>query len=508
MSSDLPVVIVGGGIAGLATALQLAPVPVRLLSAGPLLSTAATALAQGGIAAALGADDAPALHAEDTLLAGAGLCDPGIVRAVAEAGPGCILDLERWGVAFDLGPDGHRALGLEAAHRRRRIVHAGGDATGRAVLVALAARAAATPSIQIEEGRRVVGLARNGNGAVAGVLVQTASGIETIAARAVVLATGGIGGQFAATTNPRGAIGTGLAMAARAGAALRDLEFVQFHPTAIAVGGDPLPLASEAIRGEGAWLIDDTGERFMATVPGQELAPRDVVARHVAARLAAGHAVFLDVRAALGERFARRFPGATATCRAAGIDPVTQPIPICPAAHYHMGGIEVDGSGRATVDGLWAVGEVAATGLHGANRLASNSLLEALAFARWAARDIAARPAITGLGTPEPLAGLASAAPEDMVDALRRLMTERVGVVRDAAGLRAAVEALSPLAEAPALPRAVRERALVGRLIAEAALARRESVGSHYRRDAAEEELALRMPPATLPGAGRSWPCH
>ena len=508
MQSDLPVVIVGGGIAGLATALQLAPLPVRLLSAGPLLSTAATALAQGGIAAALGADDAPALHAEDTLLAGAGLCDPGIVRAVAEAGPGCIADLERWGVTFDPGPDGRPALGLEAAHRRRRIVHAGGDATGRAVLVALAARAAATPSIHIEAGRRVAGLARNGQGEVAGVIVETTEGVEPIAARAVVLATGGIGGLFAATTNPRGAIGAGLAMAARAGATLRDLEFVQFHPTAIAVGGDPLPLASEAIRGEGAWLIDETGERFMAAVPGQELAPRDVVARHVAARLAAGHRVFLDVRTALGARFAQRFPGATATCRTAGIDPLTRPIPICPAAHYHMGGIEVDGSGRATVDGLWAVGEVAATGLHGANRLASNSLLEALAFARWAARDIKGRPAVTGRFATEPRAGLPGPADEGADEAMRRLMTDQVGVVRDTMGLRGAIEALAPLAETPSLPPAGRDRALVGRLIAEAALARCESVGSHYRRDAVEDELGLPVPPAALPGEGRPLPCH
>ena len=203
-----------------------------------------------------------------------------------------------------------------------------------------------------------------------------------------MLATGGIGGLYAATTNPLGAIGSGLALAARAGAVLRDLEFVQFHPTALALGADPMPLVTEAMRGEGAILVDGRGERFMADVPGAELAPRDVVARAIWRQIAAGQRVFLDARVALGGRFARRFPTVTAICRAAGLDPARQPIPVRPAAHYHMGGVAVTASGRTTVAGLWACGEVAATGLHGANRLASNSLLEAVAFAGWVAADL------------------------------------------------------------------------------------------------------------------------
>ena len=270
--ADAPVVIVGGGIAGMATALHLAPVPVTLLNAGPLLSEAATALAQGGIAAALGDDDAPALHAADTLQAGAGLVEPAVALAVAQAAGQCILDLERWGAAFDRAPDGRLALGLEAAHSRRRIVHAGGDATGRAVLTALVAAARAMPSIRIVERAPAIDLVRDEGGGVAGVLALCGAGTQLLTARAVVLATGGIGGLFAATTNPLAAVGQGLAMASSVGAKLRDLEFVQFHPTAMALGKDPLPLASEAIRGEGAILIDDRGDRLMADVPGQELA--------------------------------------------------------------------------------------------------------------------------------------------------------------------------------------------------------------------------------------------
>lgn len=486
MTAETPVLIVGGGIAGLATALYLAPMPVTLLSAGPLLGEAATALAQGGIAAAVGEDDDPALHAQDTLLAGAGLSDPEVAHAVAARAPACVRDLERWGVRFDRTPAGELALGLEAAHGRRRIVHAGGDATGRAILEALAQAAAATPSIRLVVGCRALDLLRHDNGAVAGVRVQAGAEITDLPARAVVLATGGIGGLYAATTNPLGAVGSGLAMAARAGATLRHLEFVQFHPTAIDVGGDPLPLASEAIRGEGALLIDDRGERFMMDVPGRELAPRDVVTRHVAARLRAGRRVFLDARAALGGRFARRFPSAFAACRAAGIDPALQPMPIRPAAHYHMGGIAVDRTGRSSVPGLWAVGEVAATGLHGANRLASNSLLEALAFAGWAAADIAGQDAAAGSGF-EPRETEPHRALDLIVDPraaeLRRLMSEQVGVIRDARGLQAAIATLQPLAEDPSIGRGLRDRALVGLLIARAALARRHGVGSHYRAD-------------------------
>ncbi|MFD0390654.1 FAD-binding protein [Tistrella bauzanensis] len=268
--------------------------------------------------------------------------------------------------------------GLEAAHSRPRILHAGGDATGHAILAALLVRARATPSIQIIEHARATALYRDAAGGIAGLGVTIADRPATIAAPAVVLATGGIGGLYAATTNPPGATGSGLALAAGLGARLRDLEFVQMHPTAIDIGRDPMPLASEALRGAGAVLIDDRGHRLMAGVDGGDLAPRDVVARAVAAATAQGRRVFLDGTKAIGRDFARRFPNAHAACVAVGLDPVRQAIPVAAAAHYHMGGIAVDGRGRTSIDGLWAVGEVAATGLHGANRLASNSLLEAL----------------------------------------------------------------------------------------------------------------------------------
>ncbi|ODN72294.1 L-aspartate oxidase [Methylobrevis pamukkalensis] len=266
----------------------------------------------------------------------------------------------------------------------RRIVHAAGDATGAAVLAALANAVAATPSIEVREGLLVAGLVEAG-GRIAG--VRLADG-TVLSARAVVLATGGIGGLYRSATSPRGATGRGLAMAARAGAVLRDMEFVQFHPTAIAVAGDPMPLATEALRGAGAILVDESGRRFMADVPGAELAPRDTVARAIHAEIGAGRRVYLDARASVGAAFPRRFPTVDRLCRAAGLDPVNAPIPVRPAAHYHMGGVKVDGSGRSSLAGLYAVGEVASTGLHGANRLASNSLIEGLVFARAIAEAI------------------------------------------------------------------------------------------------------------------------
>ena len=382
-----PVVIVGAGIAGLATALSLAPAPVVVVTQATLATEAATGWAQGGIAAALGPDDSPELHAADTLRAGGGLGDPSIVAMVAAQAPACIEALIGWGVRFDRDPDGGTALGLEAAHARARVAHAGGDASGRRILDSLVAAVRRQPSIAVIEGFRATDLALGEDGVVGLYGIQDGRS-RLLAARAVVLATGGIGGLYAATTNPLGAVGSGLTLAARAGAVLRDLEFVQFHPTALALGADPMPLATEAIRGEGAILVDGRGERFMADVPGAELAPRDVVARAIWRQIAAGQEVFLDARIALGSRFARRFPTVTAICHAAGLDPARQPIPVRPAAHYHMGGVAVTASGRTTVPGLWACGEVAATGLHGANRLASNSLLEAVAFAGWVAADL------------------------------------------------------------------------------------------------------------------------
>ena len=460
------IVIVGGGIAGLATALRLAPLPVMLLAGAKLATGAATAWAQGGIAAAIGPGDAPANHAADTLKAGAGIGDPAIVRKVTESAPAAIDWLAAMGTEFDRDARDVLALGLEAAHGQRRIVHARGDATGFAVLETLIASVRRCPSIEIREEARATDLVRDRDGTVAGLVVDQAGRREFIAARAIVLATGGLGGLYAHTTNPLSAIGSGVAMAARAGAVLRDMEFVQFHPTAMALRRDPMPLATEALRGEGAILVNGKGERFMRDVPGAELAPRDVVARAIWAELVRGEKVFLDGRAIAG--IERRFPSVTAQCRAAGLDPASSPIPVRPAAHYHMGGIMADGSGRTSLPGLWACGEVAATGFHGANRLASNSLLEGLAFARWIADDI--RDGRARKTSPVALPRGTRRAEHD----LRSFTETRLGVIRDERGI---VDAIHRFSEEDG------DRAVVGLLIAASAWSRRESRGGHFRSD-------------------------
>src|SRR5260221_12097347 len=319
-------IIVGGGLAGLMTALRLAPEKVILLAKTPLTEGAASAWAQGGIAAALGQDDEPALHAADTLASGDGLVDPAIAGRIAAAAPAAVAELEQYGVVFDRDAEGRLALGLEAAHGRRRIAHVTGDGTGAAIMQAIVAAVRNTPSITVIEGleaRRLL----VADGAIVGVLAAGPRSACVLASRRIVLATGGLGGLFAPTTNPLGPIGHGAPAAAPARAALIDMEFVQFHPTALDVGLDPMPLVSEAVRGEGAILVDEAGTRFMAGEGRAELEPRDVVARAVARHLADGHRVFLDTRSALGVDFAAHFPGIAARCRAAGLDPAAVPIP-------------------------------------------------------------------------------------------------------------------------------------------------------------------------------------
>lgn len=467
------VVVVGTGVAGLATALRLAPLPVTLLTAAPLGSGTATGWAQGGVAAAIGEDDAPALHAADTEAAGAGLTDPAVAFRVAEAGPGLIGWLVGLGAPFDGDAEGALALGLEAAHSRRRIVRAGGDSTGRAVLETLVNAVASTPSIEVVVAS-ARDLMRDDTGAVAGVLCERDGAVFPLPARAVVLATGGVGALYSSTTNPRGAGGSGLALAARAGAVMRDMEFVQFHPTAIATGADPMPLATEALRGEGARLIDQNGDPVMAGISGGDLAPRDVVARAIFQAQSRGQEVFLDCRGALGARMASRFPTVAGLCAAAGIDPQRRPIPVRPAAHYHMGGVKVDSSGASSVPGLYACGEVASTGLHGANRLASNSLLEALAFAPRIAEAISAGVARSSSLLPGAWPG---AIGTPGTQSLRAVMETHVGVVRDGEGLREAVRRLAEAAGRGC------DAALTGLLIAASALSRTESRGAHWRSD-------------------------
>ena len=489
---DRPI-IVGAGLAGLMTALHLAPLPVLVLARAPLGTGAASAWAQGGVAAAVGPDDDPALHVQDTLAAGDGLCDPAMAERILRAGPDAIAALIGHGAAFDRAASGALALGLEAAHCRRRIVHAAGDGTGAEIIRALIQAVRDTPSITVlddVEARRLI----VEDGRIRGMLAVGPHGAMTLPAARVVLATGGIGGLFLHTTNPPAAWGQGLLLAARAGAALTDIEFVQFHPTALDAGCDPLPLVSEAVRGEGAILIDETGVRFLADLPGAELAARDVVARAVWRHQAAGHRVFLDARAALGDSFARRFPGINAACRAAGIDPATRPIPVVPAAHFHMGGVAVDAVGRSTVEGLWACGEVASTGLHGANRLASNSLLEAASFARWVAEDVVATQSVRLRPLPAPkLPPAPDPAP------VRAIMSEQVGLLRDRDGLREAIRRLPPLAVSSG---AAADPATLGLMLAVAALRREESRGAHARTDfpdhdpAFQHRLSLTLPEA------------
>jgi len=473
--ADRPVVI-GAGIAGLMAALHLAPEPVIVLAKAPLGADCASAWAQGGIAVAVGEDDDPARHAADTLAAGDRLCEPDAVRQITAAGPAALAELVRRGVIFDQLPGGRYKLGLEAAHSRRRIVHAAGDGTGRMITAALIAAVRRTPSITVLEGvdaRRLI----VEDGTVTGVLAVVADETLVLPTTRVVIATGGMGGLYRETSNPLAAIGQGLALAARAGAALSDMEFVQFHPTALDAGLDPMPLVSEAVRGEGALLVDDAGRRIMADYPRAELEPRDVVSRAVWRACADGRRVFLDAHRALGRGFDSRFPGVAAACRAAGVDPSVDPIPVRPAAHYHMGGIAVDAAGRSAVAGLWAVGEVAATGLHGANRLASNSLLEACVCARLVAESVAG----ANLRSPHKVASGAFLLPARAgAESVRRIVAEHVGVLRDRAGLIAAIAALAPLAFA-AGPQA--DPALTGLFVAVAALQRAESRGSHYRSD-------------------------
>jgi len=496
------VVIVGAGLAGLFTALKLAPMHVTVLAAAPLGEGASSNWAQAGIAAAVGRDDSPELHAADTIAAGAGIVDANVARFVTEEAPARIADLVAFGVPFDREADGQFSLSREAAHSRRRIVHVSGDRTGAAIMRALIAKVRATPSIRVLEGYEADELIV-ADGRVQGVrLLRPAAfgngAYEFFPACAVVLATGGVGGLFSITTNPAYARGESIAMAARVGAVIADAEFVQFHPTAIDVGADPAPLATEALRGEGATLINAKGERFMPKLdPRGELSPRDIVARGVFAEIAAGGGAFLDCRGAIGAHFPQAFPTVYALCRAGGIDPVTQPIPVAPAAHYHMGGIATDERARSTVPGLWAVGEVASTGLHGANRLASNSLLEAIVFGARAAADIAALDrngrcmATVNLNrVTRPGHGI-SPDRAVVVARLRRTMTDHVGVVRDAAGLGDAIATLTQIEREARDDRILANMALAARFIAAGALKREESRGAHDRSDFPEPRAAL-----------------
>jgi L-aspartate oxidase len=484
------VVVVGSGLAGLITALSLSPMLVVLVTRSKLGAETSSAWAQGGIAASMGDDDHADLHIADTIAAGHGLCDPEAVRTIITEAPRAIATLERHGVRFDREAGGKLVLGLEAAHGRRRIVHVGGDGAGAAIVKTLTDAVMRTPSITVLEGVEARRLQVNDRG-VCGLLCADATGaLLHLKSTRAVLATGGVGGLYDATTNPTGNFGQGIALAARAGAMLADMEFVQFHPTALDTVQMPLPLVSEAVRGEGAVLLNEKGERVMQAIAGAELAPRDVVARAIASEINRGGRVFLDARTALGSHFPQRFPAIDRLCKQAGIDAVKDPIPVRPAVHYHMGGVATDLSGRSSLPGLWVVGEAACTGLHGANRLASNSLLEAVVMGERAARDIGGTEAmVQGADIATRLPAIASAT------RLRPIVSRHLGLIRNAAGIGEAIAQFLPFALREGTER---DPAIVALLIAVFAANRRESRGAHTRSDFPETAPTAQQQMMTL----------
>lgn len=514
-SIDADVVVVGSGVAGLTAALRCEAAGLTtVVVTKARLDDGSTRWAQGGIAAALGEGDTPEQHLDDTLVAGAGLCDEEAVRILVTEGPDAVRRLIATGAQFDQSGDGGLELTREGGHHRRRIAHAGGDATGaeisRALVEAVRAR-----GMRTIENALVLDLLTDAEGRTAGVTLHVMGegqhdGVGAVRAPAVVLATGGMGQVFSATTNPAVSTGDGVALALRAGAEVSDLEFVQFHPTVLFLGPDAegqQPLVSEAVRGEGAHLVDADGVRFML---GQhelaELAPRDVVAKGIVRRMLDHDAehMYLDARHFGAEMWENRFPTILAACRAHGIDPVTQPVPVAPAAHYASGGVRTDSRGRTTVPGLYACGEVACTGVHGANRLASNSLLEGLVYAERIAADIAA----IGLHArvPQPLPTAERPAhpllPPEARFAVQRIMTRGAGVLRSEASLAEAADRLHRLhadardaldengktAEPGVDTWEATNLLCVARVLVAAARLREETRGCHWREDRPERD--------------------
>jgi L-aspartate oxidase len=480
------VLVIGSGIAGLQTAWRASDHGEVAVLTKRTLKDSATAYAQGGIAAALGAGDSPELHKTDTLAAGAALCDAAAVEVLVAEGPARVRELASAGAQFDTDDSGRFTLGREAAHSRKRIVHAKGDQTGAEVARALIARVQERANIQVLETARALDLIVE-QGRCCGVRANVGGRAIEIIADATVLATGGCGQLYRHTTNPQVATGDGYAIAHRAGATLADMEFVQFHPTALETSENPLALISEAVRGEGATLLNDRGTRFMPKRHKlAELAPRDIVAREIFREQQTGSRVWLDARK-MGRAFGRRFPGILQLCLNRGIDPRKELIPVTPAAHYMMGGIITDLAGRSSLERLYACGEVSRTGVHGANRLASNSLLEGLVFAERVARDAVNQPKLPrvprrGDWEVETLRdrGAAQVAAEE----IRRVMWEHAGISRDAKGLTAARKSLEAL-RSRLTGDMTEELNMVdtARLIVASALKRKESRGGHFRRD-------------------------
>lgn len=477
---DAPIVV-GAGVAGLSVALGL---PRAYVITAPEMGS--SWWAQGGIAAALSSDDSPDEHAADTLAVSGGLAVAEAVDALTAGGPEAIARLVQIGAEFDRDDEGSLLLAREGGHRKSRVVHADGDATGAEVMRALNEAVRASDRVTEISGR-VVDLVRV-NGQVGGVITADGKKRRIYTSPGVILATGGAGRIYSHTTNPPGVSGDGIIIAGRAGARLADLEFVQFHPTALSAGKDPMPLLTEALRGEGATLVDPHGRRFMDQYhPMAELAPRDIVARAIFWQYDHGSGAYLDARSI--RNFHERFPTVTAHAVSVDLDPTTDLLPVSPAAHYFMGGIDSDTSGRTTVAGLWAVGECSSTGVHGANRLGSNSLLEGLVFGASVAADVAT----SGQGSDG-----AVSVPQDALDLpvnpgpaledLRRVMWDRVGLVRTGDGLWEARNAILDLQSVLGRTIAGRNAAELGLMIVMAALRRSESRGGHYRADYPETD--------------------
>jgi L-aspartate oxidase len=501
------VLVVGAGLAGLYTALKLCHRPVTLIASAGTRKGSSSFWAQGGIAAAIGSDDSPALHAEDTIKAGDGLVDETIAALLAHDAAERLQDLVDFGVPFNKDQNGDLALGREAAHQRNRIAGVSGDRAGREIMKCLGRLGESSPSINMLSGFNAYELAIE-EGRVVGVFADTGKhpfGVTLIKARAVILACGGSGYLYATTTNPEFSNGAALAMAARAGATIADPEFVQFHPTAIHGMGDPAPLATEALRGVGAKLVNAQGEAFMSAYHADaEMAPRDIVARAVFDEIQKTGSVGLDLRGHIAETLDDRFPTVAAYCKEGGVDPRLSPIPVAPAAHYHMGGIKVDQNGRTSLPGLWACGECASTGAHGANRLASNSLLEALVFGARIAEHIDFTVPIRSASSPQPPKLAPNTTIQQVMPAMQKLrdcMARHVGVVRTREGLEEAFNQLLRLERIASGTPDLSNMVVTSLMITAAAYQREESRGSHFRSDFPQKSTIAERSTLTLDAA-------